>query len=174
MSLDGYIATEDDSLDWLSGVTDPIEDYGFESFLAEVDLVAMGRGTYDFIHEAPDLPYGDRPIHVFTTGTDTLRNGFEPIALSPHEAIRHWQELGIKHASVDGGVVVSSFLRAGLIDDLTLTVAPVLLGSGKPLFHALGAMSVLDLADVRPYASGVVQLRYELSRRADQEQFMDS
>lgn len=163
MSLDGYIATEDDSLDWLSDITDSSEDYGFETFLAEIDLVAMGRGTYDFIHSVPELPYGDRPIHVFTSRSDTLRSGFEPIALSPHEAIRHWEGLGISRAYVDGGVVVSSFLREGLVDDLTLTVVPVLLGSGKPLFHRTGMVSALDLVDIRSYASGIVQLRYERS-----------
>lgn len=167
MSLDGYIATEDDSLDWLSGAGDPSEDYGFESFLADIDLVAMGRGTYDFIREVPELPYGNRQVHVFTTRSDTLRNGFTPIKLTSREAVRHWEDLGIKHVYVDGGVVVSSFLGEGLVDDLTLTVVPILLGSGKPLFHRTGTTSALDLVDVRSFPSGMVQLRYALSHVAD-------
>ena len=167
MSLDGYIATEDDSLDWLSGAGDPSEDYGFESFLADIDLVAMGRGTYDFIREVPELPYGNRQVHVFTTRSDTLRNGFTPIKLTPREAVRHLEDLGIKHVYVDGGVVVSSFLGEGLVDDLTLTVVPILLGSGKPLFHRTGTTSSLNPVDVRSFPSGMVQLRYALSHVAD-------
>ena len=167
MSLDGYIATEDDSLDWLSGSGDFSEDYGFESFLGDIDLVAMGRGTYDFIREVPELPYGNRPIHVFTTRPDTLRNGFTPIKLTPREAVSQWDDLGVTHVYVDGGVVVSSFLAERLVDDLTLTVVPILLGSGKPLFHRTGTTSALDLADVRSFPSGMVQLRYKRSQSAD-------
>lgn len=167
MSLDGYIATEDDSLDWLSGAGDPAEDYGFDSFLADVDLVAMGRGTYNFIREVPELPYGNRPIHVFTTRSDILRAGFTRITLSPREAVDHWERLGIEHVYVDGGVVVSSFLGEGLVDDLTLTIVPVLLGSGKRLFHRTGMTTALDLADVRSFPSGMVQLCYERSPAVD-------
>lgn len=160
VSLDGYIATVDDSLDWLTDAADPSEDYGFEAFLAGIDLVAMGRGTYDFIEDVPELPYGNRPIHVFTSRSGPLREGFTPITFSPREAVSHWAETGIKNVYVDGGVVVSGFLGEGLVDELTLTVAPVLLGSGKKLFHRTGATSALTLSETRAFPSGMVQLRY--------------
>ena len=160
-SLDGYIATEQDSLDWLEAAACATEEYGFESFLADVDLVAMGRATYEFIRETPDLPYGDRPIHVFTNRTDTLRAGFTAIAMPPREAVQLWVDMGVKHACIDGGVLVSSFLHYGLVDDLILTVAPVLLGSGKPLFHASSVGTNLHLVSAQPFPSGMVQLHYK-------------
>ena len=65
---------------------------------------------------------------------------------------------------IDGGSLISQFLQAGLVDDLTLTITPVLLGSGKPLFHRITASTGLRLTHAQPYASGMVQLRYDCVR----------
>ena len=65
-SIDGYIATLDGSLDWLERAARPDEDYGFDEFLASVDALAMGRGTYDHIAHLDPLPFGERPVYVFT------------------------------------------------------------------------------------------------------------
>lgn len=159
-SLDGYIATDDDSLDWLMAAAAEGEDYGFEAFLDDVDVVAMGRSTYDFIKDFPELPYGGRPVHVFTTRALGPREGFEFYARTPREAVAHWQEHGVQHVYIDGGTVISQFLEAGLVDEITLTTVPILLGSGKRLFHRIGASTPLRLVDCRPFGSGIVTLRY--------------
>ena len=65
-SIDGYIADEGGSLDWLEGAARPDEDYGFETFIETVDALAMGRGTYDHIAHLDPLPFGDRQVYVFT------------------------------------------------------------------------------------------------------------
>lgn len=65
-SLDGFIASSDNSLNWLEDAADPEEDYGFEAFMTSVDAVAMGRGTYDFIADVEPWPFGDKPVFVFT------------------------------------------------------------------------------------------------------------
>ena len=91
-SVDGYIATDDDNLDWLMAAGAEGEDYGFEAFLADVDVIAMGRGTYDFIKDFPELPYGGRPVHVFTSQTLGPREGFEVYARSPQDAVAAWEE----------------------------------------------------------------------------------
>ena len=163
-SLDGYIATDDDSLDWLTDAAAPGEEYGFDAFLAGIDLVAMGRSTYDVISGVQDLPYGNRPVQVFTTRHADPRAGFEFVARSPLEAVERWEGLGIRSVYVDGGSLVSQFLAAGLVDDLTLTVVPVLLGSGKRLFHRITAQTPLRLVGSEVFPSGIVQLRYATLR----------
>ena len=159
-SVDGYIATDDDSLDWLMAAGAEGEDYGFDDFLADIDVVAMGSSTYDFIKDFPELPYRDRPVHVFTRRDLGPREGFEFYARTPAEAVTSWQERGFRCVYLDGGRLISQFLDAGLVDELTLTTVPVLLGSGKPLFHRITHGTQLRLVDSQVFPSGMVNLRY--------------
>jgi dihydrofolate reductase len=159
-SVDGYIATDDDGLGWLDDAAADGEDYGFESFLADVDAIAMGRGTYSVIEGFDELPYGERPVYVFTTRDASPRERFTFWSRSPEQAVAHWEERGVSRVYVDGGSLISQFLAAGLVDDLTLTTVPVLLGSGKPLFHRIPVATPLRLVDVTPFPSGMVNLRY--------------
>ncbi len=160
-SVDGYIATDDDDLDWLMAYDGVGEDYGFEAFLADIDLIAMGRGTYDVIKDFPELPYGSRPVHVFTTQQLGPRDGFEFFARTPLEAVAAWTHAGIRHVYVDGGRLISQFLEAGLVDDLTLTSVPLLLGSGRPLFHRIPTQTPLRLVGTQAFPSGMLNRRYE-------------
>lgn len=159
-SVDGYIATDDDSLDWLMAAAVEGENYGFASFLADIDVVAMGRSTYEFIRDFPELPYGNRPVHVFTTRDPGPREGFEFYARTPAEAVQHWQQQGVGRVYLDGGTLISQFLDAGLVDEMTLTTVPLLLGSGKPLFHRIATATPLQLVDSQVFASGMVNLHY--------------
>ena len=160
-SVDGYIATDDDSLDWLTQAGAEGEDYGFDAFLSDVDVVAMGRSTYEFIKDFPVLPYGDRPVHVFTSRDPGPRDGFEFYARTPREAVMHWEERGVGRVYLDGGTLISQFLEAGLVDEMTLTTVPLLLGSGKPLFHRIATATPLRLVRSQVFDSGMVNLRYE-------------
>ena len=159
-SLDGYIATDDDTLEWLDAAAAEGEDYGFDAFLADVDVIAMGRATYDFIKDFPELPYGGRPVHVLTTQALGPREGFEFYARTPQEAVAAWEEQGFGRVYIDGGSVISQFLEAGLVDDLTITTAPVLLGSGEPLFHRIPVSTPLRLVGSQVFPSGMVNLQY--------------
>jgi dihydrofolate reductase len=159
-SLDGYIATEDDSLDWLMSAGAEGEDYGFDAFLSDIDLVAMGRSTYEVIKDVPELPYGARPVDVFTTRDPGPRDGFSFSARTPDEAVRDWEEKGVRQVYLDGGTLISQFLDAGFVDELTVTIVPVLLGSGKPLFHRIATTTPLRLVNSRVFDSGMVSLRY--------------
>lgn len=160
-SVDGYIATDDDGLDWLDAAAVEGEDYGFFTFLADIDLIAMGRATYDVIKDEPVLPYGERPVHVFTHQQLGPRDGFEFYARSPQEAVEVWERAGVRHVYVDGGSLISQFLEAGLVDDMLLTSVPVLLGSGRPLFHRIGTSTPLRLVGTQEFPSGMLNRRYE-------------
>lgn len=146
VSLDGYIARRDSDLDWLtdppSGIdhadvtsSPPALDY--DTFIADVDHVVMGRGTYEKVLTFGVWPYGGRAVVVLST---TLTPGADPrvtVAADLGEVLALLDRRGAADVYVDGGQVVQSFLRAGLVDELTVSHAPVLLGDGLPLFGAL-------------------------------------
>lgn len=159
-SLDGYIATRDGTLDWLDAAARSDEDYGYDDFMAGVDALAMGRGTYDFIASIDPLPFGGRPVFVFTHRPPPARDGVTFWELSPRAAAERWSQLGLQRVYVDGGRLISDFLAEGLIDDLVLTRVPLLLGDGLPLFHAGLPRTDLELVDVRSWPSGFVNLTY--------------
>jgi len=158
-SVDGYIADAEGSLDWLFRLAGT-EDYGHAEFMAGIDGLAMGRGTWDFIAEEPDLPFEGRPVYVFTHRAAAPRDGVTFWARSPDEAVAGWQAAGLTHVYVDGGRLISDFLDAGYVDDLTLTVVPVLLGAGSRLFHEIPSLTALRLVSSTPYPNGIVMLRY--------------
>lgn len=162
-SIDGYIATLDDKLDWLDAAVLPGEDYGYDEFIATVDVVAMGRGTYDFISGIDQLPYGDRHVYVFTHRPPAPRRGATFWQVTAREAVAHWERAGAQHVYLDGGVLISSFLAEDLIDDMVLTTAPVLLGQGRRLFHPGGQLTAMRLDRVQSWPSGMVNRWY--SRR---------
>ena len=159
-SLDGYIATLDDSLDFLDQSVGQGEDYGYHSFIADVDALALGRGTYDFISHIDPLPFEHRAVYVFTSRAPQPRDGVQFVQWTPQEALGLWVEQGVQHVYVDGGRLISSFLAAGLIDDMLLTTAPVLLGRGRALFNPMDGSSRWRLDDVQSFPSGMVNRRY--------------
>ncbi|HSN06761.1 MAG TPA: dihydrofolate reductase family protein [Candidatus Angelobacter sp.] len=158
-SVDGYIADADGSLDWLF-VRAGDEDYGYREFMADVDGLAMGRRTWDFIADEPDLPFEGRPAYVFTRREAQPHDGVTFWTRTADEALVEWEAAGLRHVYVDGGHLISQFLAAGLVDDLTLTVVPVLLGSGARLFREIPSVTPLRLVSSTPYPTGLVQLRY--------------
>lgn len=160
-SLDGYIADVDDRLEWLTERARDDEEYGFADFLAACDRVAMGRRTYEVIKNEKELPYQQGSVEVFSAREFEVRRGFSVVHDTVEQAVERWAEEGVKRVYVDGGALISSFLRFGLVDDLTITIAPVLLGRGTRLFHPIEAGTYLRLVKSEAYESGMVQLRYE-------------
>lgn len=159
-SLDGYIADAGGSLDWLDAAAASDEDYGYEAFIADVDALAMGRATYDFIAHLDPLPFGDRPLYVFTTRPPQPRDGITFWSPTPDDAVRAWAEAGHRRIYVDGGHLISRFLSAGLIDDMCITVVPQLLGGGHRLFHDGIPPSAWRLTGVQHWPSGMANLTY--------------
>jgi dihydrofolate reductase len=164
-SLDGYIATREGSLAWLEETASSDEDYGYESFLQSVDALAMGRGTYDHIAHLDPLPFGGRPVFVFTHRPPGPREGVTFWQESPRAALDRWSRMGLGRVYVDGGTLISDFLAQGLIDDLVVTKAPLLLGEGLPLFHPIPVSTQLRLESVQSWPSGFVNLTYSRVRR---------
>lgn len=165
-SLDGFIATEDDSLDWLLAFGfDAFQD-DYDRFLATVGAVVMGSGTYEWIRrEEPDTwAYGSLPCWVLTSrpldpppGAPVrfVSGDVRDVAAAAGEAAG-----GRSIWVVGGGNVAAQFHAAGALDELRITYMPVALGSGRRLLPVSGATGRFTLAGTTAFDGGAVQLRY--------------
>lgn len=159
-SLDGYIARPDGGLDWLSSVEVEGEDYGYGEFFAGIDALVTGRNTYDTVIGFERWPYAGKRCIVLTHRPATPRYGEEFYAGEPGPLLERLADAGVRRVYVDGGAVIRQFLAAGAIDELTLSILPIVLGAGIPLFTGGGSELRLTLTDCRSWPTGLVQLRY--------------
>lgn len=159
-SLDGFIARPDGGIDWLSSVEVPGEDYGYARFFADVDALCLGRRTYETVLGFASWPYGDKRCVVFTHASRESRHGERFHAGAPGPLLDELHAAGAHRVYVDGGALIRSFLREDLIDDITLSIVPVLLGDGIRLFDATVPERRLRLETSRAFASGLVQMTY--------------
>lgn len=171
-SVDGFIADAAGGLGWLSAVEAEDEDYGYGEFLSSVDGLVMGRRTFEDILSFGPWPYGNRPARVFSRRRKSERTepGIELPArftdAPPVEAIRELEEAGVGHLwLVGGGALAGGFLEDGLLTDIVLSVVPVVLGAGVPLFHAMDPRRPLGLVSSRAFPSGLVQSTYQVRPR---------
>ena len=167
-SLDGYIAGPDDDLSWM--FTDA--DYGFSSFYIDVETLVMGRGTYEVIRTFGDWPYPEKRTIVVSRSTeleiDTPQTALYCDDL-PSLVARLDSEGCNRVWLVGGGELVRSFLEQGLLDELTVSMHPILLGTGVPLFPGGFRRTMLLLKDTTVFEGGLVQLNYHVM--PDDEEF---
>jgi dihydrofolate reductase len=180
-SLDGYIAELDDTIEWLTDyeAVPPGEDVtsvegGYDDFYAGVGALVSGSVTYDFIlrelERGSEWPYVGKPCWVLSSrklpvpdvdGIDVrIRNA--PVAELFDEMLNSAGEGNLW--VVGGGNVASQFADEGLLDEVLVTVLPVVLGDGKPLFDRRLPAGPMRLVGVLPRASGMVELRYKVRR----------
>ena len=162
-SFDGFIAGPNDELDWLG---DPTPDrelpegvLGFEAFLAQVGAMVMGRRTYEVVAAMGGWFYGEVPILVPThrplvPKKPTVRAVSGTIDEILDQALA---VAGGKDVYVDGGETVREALDAKRVDELVVTVIPILLGQGIPLFQGLKSRHPLEIVSHRDYGSRAVQ-----------------
>ncbi len=171
ISLDGFIARSDGTIDFLESFDPAVtpegtpDDLGFGDLVASVDAMVMGRNTFDFVADSGfDWPYGDLPVIVLTNRPLELPAGLDEVvetaSVEPAELLAVLSSRFVEHVYLDGGFVVQSFLRAGLVDELILTTVPMLVGQGIPLFGSLEHDQRFALVESRAASNGFVQSRY--------------
>ena len=169
-SLDGFISRTDGRIDWLeaqNGRVPPGEDCGYGAFYSRVDVLVLGRASFEKVLSFPEWPYGPKPVVVLSSRPeqvevpDFLRGTVSVTDESPSGLLERLSTEGFKHVYLDGGRTIQSFLSEGLVDHLTVTLIPVLLGSGRPLFGPLPQDMGLKLCSTQSYPFGFVQLSYE-------------
>ena len=165
VSLDGFLARHDDRFDFLD--TGEQEPHGFTEFLASVDVIVIGRRTFEVVLKLGHLAlYGKKPVVVLSSRSldfSAVKSSVvEQMMGEPAEIVRQLKSRGFKHAYVDGGITIQRFLAAGCIDRLTITRVPVLIGAGIPLFGPLpGDISLRHVA-TRNDNGGLVQSECEI------------
>ena len=163
-SLDGYIARENGEIDWLPA--GDVEEHGYDAFMASIDTIVFGRSTYETVLGFGAWPYGAMPVVVLTSKPKALKTLPAPtvsvMSGSPKEIVAKLGDRGAKHLYVDGGVTIQRFLAAGLIQRLTITRVPVVLGSGRPLFGPVKHDVRMRHLRSRTFKSGLVQSEYEV------------
>jgi dihydrofolate reductase len=169
MSLDGYIAREDGDISFLSVVDSPGEDYGYNDFIQSVDTVIMGRKTYDTVMSfGIDFPHAGRECYVLSrtrTGADENVKYYNGDIADLIADIR--KEEGMNIFCDGGSEVVFELMKNNLIDKFIVSVIPILLGKGIPLFKSGIPETYLKLTRSVSFPSGLVQLWYDKKEAID-------
>jgi dihydrofolate reductase len=181
-SLDGYIAEPDDTLEWLTGYRGTYEGgeaspgkAGYDEFYADVGALVSGSVTYEFvldhIREGGEWPYKGKPCWVLSSRDLPLPDGDDVDVRIVDAAVPDLHPEMTAAAGernlwvVGGGNVASQFADNALLDDLFVTVVPVVLGKGKPLFDRRLPGGPMQLTGTRAFDTGMVELRYEIRYR---------
>lgn len=164
VSVDGFLARTDHTLDFLeAGGQEP---HGFEEFYESVDVVVIGRKTYEVVQGFGKWFYGKKQVVVLSSGAldfSVVQDGVvEQMAGEPTEIAAQLKARGFQHAYIDGGLTIQRFLAAGLIGRLVITHVPILIGSGIPLFGPIPHDILLRHVATRSYQGGQVQSEYEI------------
>jgi dihydrofolate reductase len=164
VSVDGFLARPDHSLDFLD--TGEQEPHGFEEFYNSVDVVVIGRQTFEVVLTFGKWFYGKKQVVVLSSrpvDLSTVTGGaVEQMSGEPSEIVTRLKARGFKHAYIDGGNTIQRFLMAGLIDRLVITRVPVLIGAGISLFGPVARDVSLRHVATRCFHGGLVQSEYEL------------
>jgi dihydrofolate reductase len=161
-SLDAYIATPDGGVGWLAPFESADEDYGYAEFYASIDAVLLGSRTYKQSLAFSEWPYPGKPSWVFSKRRlKAAGRDVRVTARGPREVLAELKARGYRRAwLVGGGKLAASFRAKGLITEYIVSVVPVILGAGIPLFASRGPKESLTLAESKSYPNGLMQLRY--------------
>jgi dihydrofolate reductase len=180
-TLDGYIAESDDTLDWLLGYRggyegdDAVAGRGYDDFYEGIGALVSGSVTYEFVLDHMDTeqgewPYRGKPTWVLSSRDLPVPQGDDVDVRIVEGKVTDLHEEMLAGAGerdlwvVGGGNVASQFADAGLLDELIVTVVPVVIGKGKPLFDRRLPGGPLQLTSAFPRETGMVELRYRIDR----------
>ena len=156
-SLDGYIARENGDIDWLPENTAS----GYDDFIKSVDTVIMGKTTYDQVLSFGDYPYADKKSFVFTRTEQNKDENIQFISNVEKFVKNDFPGTGENIWLVGGAQIIASFLKQGVVDEIIISVIPVLLGKGIPLFKNIENEINLELIKIEKY-DRLVGLHYKV------------
>ena len=160
-SLDGYIARENGSVDWL--FTDA--DYGYSKFYKSIDTMIMGRKTYEKALELGDHSYNAKKWYVFTRAPESKKDANVEFITDIVPFVRKLKEAEGKNIWLVGGSeIISLLLAANLLDELIISIHPIILGKGIPLFRKMEKQTKLKMLRTVSYKSGLVKIHYKTAK----------
>lgn len=165
-SIDGYIADKNGSIDWLLDVpnTDHV-DMGYIEFMNRIDALIMGRRTFETVLGFDvDWPY-TQPVFVLSHSLNTIPESHKGkvflVKGTIAEIVDEIHKKGFYRLYVDGGMTIRNFLKKDLIDEMILTIIPVLLGGGTPLFSEMPHELKFELIETKTYIGQIAQNHYK-------------
>ena len=168
-SLDGYIADRNGGLNWLTAIPNPEQsDMGYTEFMGQVDALVMGRKTFETVCGFEgDWPYA-KPIFIVSRTLDTIaeeyRDKAELVKGSLVQILEKIHNEGYHRLYIDGGVTIQNFLKEDLIDEITITTIPIVLGGGSALFSILPKELEFTLVESKIFLNQLVQSHYRRKR----------
>jgi dihydrofolate reductase len=167
-SLDGFIADKSGGIGWLHELPPPSNgDGGFSEFMESIDALVMGRNTYEKVLSFDcDWPYSKKVFVLSSTLKDvdpSLKDKAEVIRGSLKDILNILKGKGFNNLYIDGGKTIQSFLNEGLIDEITITKIPVILGDGIPLFTESARVDV-EHQTTQVFDNGMVQSHYRVKK----------
>jgi len=178
-SLDGYIADKNGKIDWLHSTPNPDNiDMGYNEFTSQIDALVMGRNTFETICGFDiGWPY-QKPVFVLSNSLTNIPKKYKDkviLAKGPlKEIIKQINEKGFHNLYIDGGKTIQSFLKEDLIDEITITIIPFLLGSGTPLFNDLPKRLDFECIDSKIYLKKVVQNYFVRKKQNERHTFFNT
>jgi dihydrofolate reductase len=170
-TLDGFIARPDGRIDWLDEANKRVpagEDCGYREFMRTVDALVMGRSTFELAASFAEWPYGETPVYVLSSTLHSLPPRVPASVLLTNEPppalVERLSTQGMAHLYIDGGVTIQRFLEVRLIDEITVTTIPVLIGTGRPLFGPAWRDVELEHLSTRAFDFGFVQSKYRIPK----------
>lgn len=161
-SIDGYIAKHNDDLSFLSLVEKKGEDYGYGDFIKTIDSVILGRKTYDWIMaQVPEFVHNDKQTFVITRTAKPSIDSTHFYTENVSDLIAELKTQPGKNIFIDGGAeIVTMLLKEKLIDEIVLSIIPILLGDGVRLFKDQRPEELFKLMSCKSFDTGLVQLHY--------------
>jgi dihydrofolate reductase len=162
VSVDGFLARTNHTFDFLDAGGQGA--HGYDEFYAGVDVVVIGRNTFEVVQAFGQWPYGQKLVIVLSSrpiDLSSIQGVVEQMSGSPATIVARLSARGCQSAYIDGGITIQRFLAAGLIERLIVTRVPVLIGTGIPLFGALPRDMLLRHVATRCFDGGLVQSEYE-------------
>lgn len=171
MSLDGYIAKPNDDLSFLKIVEKEGEDYGYEEFISVIDTLIIGRKTYDYVVREIGKSYydnGNHDVYVITK-TDRPKEGRTTFYTgSLTELVDRLKTENGKNIYCDGGAqVINELLKHQLLDELIISVVPIILGAGTRLFQEGIPEQILELKASKTFETGLMQIHYKVKQEVE-------
>jgi dihydrofolate reductase len=167
MSLDGYIATKDNSIDFLSLVEKAGEDYGYNDFVQLVDTVIVGRKTYDKVIEMGyEYPHADKTIFIVTRNAKPSKGNVQYYSDDLTQLVHELKKQPGKHIYCDGGSeIANELMKNELIDEYIISIIPTLLGDGIKLFKDGRPGLNLSLLTTKQFDTGLTQLHFKRAHK---------
>jgi len=163
-SLDGFIARADGEFDWLSAFANDEAIRAYEELINRIDAIVIGRGTFEKVLSFPTWPY-EKQVFVLSTSMteapESVKNKVTILSMDPGALLSYLSSIGYSTIYIDGGKVIQAFLKEDLVDELIISKAPIIIGSGIPLFGYLDHDLEFEHVGTDVCSNGLVRSYYE-------------